>query len=330
VIELAHRLLGGPDGCVRLLAREALKKSVYRLRFQLPAGRASVVVKRLSPRIGRANELVAKRWLAAVGLGRACPALRGVANERFGRKVWHIYEDVDGADVDESFDRDRLAAVIEQIVEVHTRFAGHRLLAECRKHGGELGMPFFALHVGRSIEALKSIRSLGGPVPHDQSQLRDRLLARLERLHAEQGERAPLLQSCGGPETLLHGDLWPTNTLVVGGANGFHCTLIDWDHVGVGPVSYDLSTFLYRFAPEHRPWILNRYREAAARRGWQLPDDRTLNVLFETAECARYACYLGGAALAATHDESWGFQMLAEVDTWFADLQPALPLDAGR
>jgi hypothetical protein len=100
--------------------------------------------------------------------------------------------------------------------------------------------------------------------------------------------------------------------------------------VGVGPVAYDLSTFLYRLAPEHRPWILKLYREAAARRGWQLPDDSTLNTLFETGECARYACNLGDAALAASREEWWGFPMMEEIERWFADLEPVLAGNGGR
>jgi hypothetical protein len=92
-------------------------------------------------------------------------------------------------------------------------------------------------------------------------------------------------------------------------------------------VTYDLSTFLYRFAPEHRPWILNRYRAAAARRGWQLPGDSTLNRLFETAEYARYVCCLAEAALAASRGERWAFEQIAEIDRWFAALEPALAVD---
>jgi hypothetical protein len=94
-------------------------------------------------------------------------------------------------------------------------------------------------------------------------------------------------------------------------------------------VTYDLSTFLCRFAPEHRPWILGRYREAAARRGWSLPDDLTLNLLFETAEYARYACCLAEAAVAASRGECWAFEQLAEIDTWFESLEPALPVAGG-
>jgi hypothetical protein len=333
VVKLARRLVAGPDGQARLLVHERLKKSVpvYRLRFEVLAGPDSVVVKRLSPRIARANELVARRWLPAVGLEWACPGLRGVVHERSGSKVWHIYEDVAGTGLDDRFsDPARVVPVVELIVDLHTRFAGHALLAQCRKHGDELGIGFFAVHVARSIDALKSIGSLGPPLPREQAELRDRLLGRVERLDAELDEQASLLEKCGGPDTLLHGDLWPSNALVDRRADGFQATLIDWDHVGLGPVTYDLSTFLYRLAPEHRPWILKRYREAAARRGWQLPDDSTLNLLFESSECARYASNLGDAALAASRREWWGFPMLAEIDTWFDRLQPVLAVDGGR
>jgi hypothetical protein len=331
VVERVRHAVAGTDGKARLLLQEPLKESVHRLGFEVLDGRTTVVVKRLSPQIARANELVAQRWLPAVDLEWACPGLRGVVHERSGSKVWHIYEDVGGTGLDDSPpDPARVVPVVELIVDLHTRFAGHPLLSQCRKHGGELGMSFFTAHVVRSIDGLKAIGSLGPSLSREQADLRDRLLDRVECLYPEREERAWLLEECGGPETLLHGDLWLSNTLVARRADGFQATLIDWDHVGMGPVTYDLSTFLYRLAPEHRPWILTQYREAAARRGWELPDDSTLNLLFETAEYARYACNLGDAARAAVQGEPWGFVMLEEIDTWFARLQPVLAADGGR
>src|SRR5919202_3999103 len=77
VVELARHLLAGPECHCRVVAHEPLNESVYRLQFEGLARRASVVVKRLSPSIARATELVAERWLPAVGLRRACPAPRG-------------------------------------------------------------------------------------------------------------------------------------------------------------------------------------------------------------------------------------------------------------
>jgi aminoglycoside phosphotransferase (APT) family kinase protein len=331
VVELAGHVVAGRGGHARLLVQEPLKKFVHRLRFEVIDGPESVVVKRVSSRIARANELVARRWLPAVGLEGACPALRGVFHERSGSKVWHIYEDVAGGGLDAGpADPARVVPVVDLIADLHTRFAGHALLPQCRKHGGERGMAYFAVHVARSIHALESIGSLGPRLPRGQAELRERLLGRVERLYVERYERASLLEKCGGPATLVHGDLWLTNTLVAPRADGFRATLIDWDHVGVGPATYDLSTFLYRLTPDHRPWILTRYREAAARWGGQLPDDSTLNLLFETAECARYASCLGAAALAASRGEWWGFGMLAEIDTWFDRLEPALAVNGNR
>ena len=95
----------------------------------------------------------------------------------------------------------------------------------------------------------------------------------------------------------------------------------------MGPITYDLSNVLYRFASEERPWILGRYRDAAARRAFGLSDDSTLNLLFETAEYARYACCFAHAALAGAGAERRGFEQLTEIDTWFARLEPALALD---
>src|SRR5204863_4900726 len=119
--------------------------------------------------------------------------------------------------------------------------------------------------------------------------LRDCLLTRLQKLHAEQPARAEALAELGGPETLLHGDLWTTNTFVMPGANGPRARLIDWDHAAVGPASYDLSTFLLRFPSERRTQILDLYQEAVAPAGWRLPPPAALNLLFETAEYARFA-----------------------------------------
>ena len=61
------------------------------------------------------------------------------------------------------------------------------------------------------------------------------------------------MEEHGGPELMLHGDLWTTNTFVQSTAEGPVARLIDWEHAAVGPASYDLSTFLYRFAAADRP-----------------------------------------------------------------------------
>src|SRR5205807_2623170 len=83
----------------------------------------------------------------------------------------------------------------------------------------------------------------------------------------------------------------------------------------VGPASYDVSTFLYQSAADERPTVLRRYREAVERTGWRLPDDGTLNVLFHTMECARYAHCVVWAAMALLHDGAeWGIGELMHLE----------------
>ena len=137
--------------------------------------------------------------------------------------------------------------------------------------------------------------------------------------------RAQVLKEAGGPDTLLHGDLWRANAFVTATGNGTRVRLIDWDHVGVGPFSYDLSTFLMRFSPAERPWLLSHYRQAVAVAGWRLPAERELNVLFETAEYARFAIRAAWAAMAWLHDGAeWVPVELAEIERWFEAWRPVL------
>src|SRR5207249_826009 len=83
----------------------------------------------------------------------------------------------------------------------------------------------------------------------------------------------------GGPETLLHGDLWSINVFVIPTAHGPRVRLIDWDHASVGPASYDLSTFLLRLPSQERSWVLEVYREEMSRAGWGLPPMPILKIL---------------------------------------------------
>jgi aminoglycoside/choline kinase family phosphotransferase len=249
--------------------------------------------------------------------------VRGVVPDRNGRSVWQVYEDLGGYGLDQcDADHQRVGAMVELIAELHARFAGHVLLDECRLFGDDLGISFFNSHVTRSLHVLKSL----DPTLQWQAELRDRLLERVQRLHRERDERAELFRTHGGPYTLLHGDLWTTNTLITENADACRARLIDWDHAGAGPVGYDMSTFLYRFAADDRPWILELYRQALARYGWELPPVRELNRVYETAEYARYACCLAEAASAASR-HAWGFDQLAEIERWFVALEPCLALN---
>lgn len=301
-----------------------LKSRVYRLSVGMngAGGPRSFVLKRFDPWLARRNELVARRWLPALGLGDRCPQLHVVAADRRGAWVWHVYEDLgDGAIDPAHVDRPGVVAVVELLASLHTRGARHALLPGCRHICGDLGAPYFAANVRDAIGVLE---------PLEQRPLRDRLLERLYRLRHEQLRRAQLLEALGGPDTLLHGDLWTTNTFIAPplmNGGGPTARLIDWDHAAVGPATYDLSTFLYRFAPSDRPWILEAYARAVAPSGWTLPSAPELNGLFETAEYARYANRIIWPAVALLEEgAAWGWDMLAEVERWFDAMTPVLPL----
>ncbi|HEY6192337.1 MAG TPA: aminoglycoside phosphotransferase family protein [Bacteroidota bacterium] len=326
---LLGELLEAPDLSYRLIGWESLQlpnPAVFRLRFECGAEVRSLIVKRLEPRIGQRNELAMKRWLPAVGLAENVPALLGIAAERNGLCVWHVYEDLGASPLaPEVTDWPRVEAVIDLIAKIHRRFADHPLLPEVRLHGGDLGIQFYTSNVKDAIHCLEAIGSpeAQGVTPQLRS-LCDRLLDRLHLLMKEGPERANLLAQLGGPETLLHGDLWTSNTFVVPGETGLQARLIDWDHAAAGPGSYDLSTFLLRFPREHRQRIFELYLGAVRRIDWAIARPEDLNRLFETHELARIANRIIWPAIAVIRDRAeWGFEMLAEIERWFETMDQA-------
>jgi thiamine kinase-like enzyme len=322
-------VLDGSAVSGRLIGEQALKKTcnVYRLTFEIDGRSRTLVVKNLTlPRAVR-NSLVATRWLRAVGLSHRGPTLLGVAADRSGQAVWHIYEDFGDRTlntVDPEWSR--VQAAIDLIAQLHVRFAEHPLLPEARMYGKDMGITYYLTNIRDAIRGLESLQPPAVDADSADLALRDRLLRRLYKLLDEGPDRPRIMAEGGGPETLLHGDLWPKNILAVPTTDGLQTRLIDWDATGVGPVTYDLSTFLYRFAAHHRPWLLDRYQEAAEPLGWHLPSTSDLSLLLETAEISRIANCLVWPCIAAVQEHAeWAFDSLAEMETWFENVEPVLP-----
>jgi hypothetical protein len=326
---LLHDLLGGPGATGRFVDRSRLNGRVDRLRFQVNGRECSLVVKRLAPEVAQRNRLVAERWLPAVGLDCHGPPLLGTAAERSGRWVWHAYEDLgDWTLAGSAPDPGRLEAAVEAIARIHGRCAGHPLLGECRLWGGDLGARFFEASVRDAIRGLEALRPPRVELSAERLATRDRLLRRLYGLGEEQAAHGQLLAALGGPETLLHGDLWTTNVLAYPCGEGVRVRFIDWDHVGVGPVCYDLSNFLATSPAGARPRILGHYRRMMGEVGWRLPPAAELNRLFETVECGRLAnCVIWPAIAAWESQAEWAFERLAALADWFEALRPILPLE---
>ncbi|HEY6169563.1 MAG TPA: aminoglycoside phosphotransferase family protein [Verrucomicrobiae bacterium] len=325
--ELLAELLARDGRAVRLIEQSQLQprgQRVFRLRFALDGAVRSVVIKRLKPEIARRNELVARRWLPAIGLHDCGPPVLGSVAARTGECVWHVYDDLGSHELNpRNPGREQVWAAVELVARMHTHFAGHALLGEVRLHGGDLGIQFYDSNVRDAISALEAWEP-----PTAQCAVRDRLLERLCKLREETAARVQALAELGGPDTLLHGDLWAINVFVIPTADGLRARLIDWDHAAVGPFTYDLSTFLMRFPAGHREWLLELYEDAVTRAGWCLPEPEALNFLFETHEFARFANRIIWPAIAlATDHADWGVAALEEIEQWFEDLEPVLPIE---
>jgi hypothetical protein len=318
--DLIGRMLNG--GCADSLDLDRLKTGVYRLRIGGGPMR-TVMLKRLTPAIAQTDRLVAERWLPALGLAHRSPRLLAGAAERDGRWVWHAYEDIGDETLDTWRDPSRLAAAVGLVAELHTRGANHPLMPEVRWRARDHGVHFFISNVRDAIASLEALATLRRDVPPAFWPARTRLLQRLYGLLEDAPRRVRLMEEAAGPDTLLHGDLWPKNVFVTLADEGVRARFIDWDHVGAGPFTYDLSTFLYRSSPEERPWILRWYREAVERAGWRLPEPGELNLLLHTAETARYVHCLLFVVMAILNDEAdWAVHDLVNWDGWFAELRP--------
>jgi hypothetical protein len=305
----------------------ARRPRVYRLRFAFDGRVRSFVAKRMELDNAQRNQLAIRRWLPAIGLGDNTTRLLGVAVERNGECAWHVYDDLGDRSLGTShLDPEHLRAAVGVIAQVHMRFASHPLLAECRLLGSDFGISFYRASLRDAIRCLDALHPAAAELSANHCALLDHLLGRLRHLQDEQPMRAKVLEEFGGPETLLHGDLWPLHVFVRPADHGVQARLVGWDHAGVGPISYDLSTFLLRFPPRDRLWILDLYRDAVRPAGWSLPPVEQLNVLFETAEFARFANYMIWPAISLVHDRiGWGFDELAKVAHWFESWNPVLP-----
>src|SRR2546428_3538289 len=94
--EALRAVLDGADPPVRVIGVQQLKAKVYRLQLDAGAPWSSVVVKRLEPAVAHRTQLVAQRWLPALGLGDRCARLLGVAGDRAAPPVLHVYEGLGG------------------------------------------------------------------------------------------------------------------------------------------------------------------------------------------------------------------------------------------
>ncbi len=298
--------------------------AVNRVRLEIDGRPVSFVAKRSRPVPAQRNSFVTERWLPAVGLSDSAPRILATAAHRTGKAVWHVYEDLGELTLEQDRDADAVRAGVSLLAEVHQRFAGHLMIAEAREWGGDLGCTFYSSSARDAVTCLEAIPA--SRLEDDEVRaLRDRLLQRMWELLAEEAERTDAVRVLGGPETLVHGDLWLKNVSVVR-ERDVRAKLIDWDHAGVGPAGYDLSTFLNGFDAEDRDAVLDQYRDALAGTALEPPGPGELNALFDTFERARIANCVVWSAFAVSEGPhvEWAIEDLRFAEQWLAQLEPVL------
>ena len=155
-----QEVCGGADDGARILELRRLKTNVYRVRLETGDGSTrSLMLKSSNPALARHNQLVARRWLPAIGLADAGARLEGSAADRHGQRMWLIYEDLGDRRLDgATADRARVGAVVDLIAALHVRSAGHPILPDCRAHGGDLGAPYLLANVRDAVRGLEQLR----------------------------------------------------------------------------------------------------------------------------------------------------------------------------
>jgi len=331
VTALVAELLDGVDPAARTAEIRPLKPPrVYRWVFDPGVARPSVILKRLDRPVAGRVRLVAERWLPALDLGDRCARLLGFAAEPDGEAVWHAYEDLGDLTLADARRPVDVRRTVDLVACLHTRAAGHDLLVRASAVCPSLAMAYFDENVREAVRALERLTESGVDVTAEGTHLVERLHRRLVGLRRDAERRAATFSEVGWPDTLVHGDVWPVNVSLSDGQP----RLVDWDKVGVGPASYDLSAFLMRFRPDERTPIVERYLGAVARAGWTVPSTDRLETMLDTHERARYANRVIWPARALIDEPlGWGLPELREVERWFEslDTSPVVePADPGR
>jgi thiamine kinase-like enzyme len=195
------------------------------------------------------------------------------------------------------------------------------MLAEPRFAAGDLGAYFYVHSVRDAVRCLEGLRPPSVRMAAEGQAVRDALLAHLSQLLDDEPRRVHLLQEQSGPETLLHGDLTRANVFVLPESHQPRVRLIDWDHVGVGPAGFDISTHVAHYPSARRQRVLERYALAMAERGHPFPDDVDWGLMVDTFEAGRLANQVIWIALGIVEGNEWGFRDLA---TWADALAAAV------
>jgi Phosphotransferase enzyme family len=206
-----------------------------------------------------------RRILAPAGIGPRCLA---AVVEGGGSRCWLLIERVPGVELWQVGELEVWEQVARWLGGLHARFAGRAgELRSANPHLLEHTAGSFRAWGARAIAALEASRDARGPA----------LASALERY----GEVADALAAV--PRTLVHGELYPSNVLVVRAQRPLGVYPVDWEMAAVGPGPLDLAALSGGWSPDERRSIALGYLDGLGAAAWPGADQDRF--MAELARC---------------------------------------------
>lgn len=201
-----------------------------------------------------------RRILNPAGIGPRCLA----AVERHASRCWLLLEKVPGVELWQVGEIRVWQDVARWLGGVHARFAGE--VSELRASNPHL--------LEHTAAWFRSWRDRAANAVTDSTDERGKeLTAVLERYDEVVDALADL------PRTLVHGELYPSNVLVVRKRRS-RVYPVDWEMAAIGPGPVDLAALTGGWAPRDRESLARAYLDGLGTTGnpWREPDDLTADL----------------------------------------------------
>jgi Phosphotransferase enzyme family len=220
--------------------------------------------------------------LGPAGIGPRCyAAIADAWNARYwlllekvpGLELWQV--DVAGAELEV------WEAVATWLGGFHGHFAGE--IAELRAKNPYLldfGRTWFDLWRWRAQTALSGAHDLRAPA----------LIGVLSRYDNVVDNLAAL------PSTLVHGEFYPSNVLVVRSDGDLRVCPVDWEMAGTGPGLLDLAALTEGFGRRERERLFSAYRSAMLEAGVDLPSHEEMRPSLDRCQLHLALQWIGWSA----------------------------------
>jgi thiamine kinase-like enzyme len=201
---------------------------------------------------------------------------------------------------------------------VHATFVDSPILDEIATHGKRRGNYFFD-----DLESQETvIAALEGYARTERGMTRRTLLEltrELKLLVPEFATPGPI----PGPQSLLHGDLYPSNIILMDsphqGENTTVVKLIDWDRAGVGPICFDLAFIMEKRTSQERDVAWSAYRDRMECHFETWPSDREWSEQLRRVRLGRIMRAVSTyVALAENGSGEYPVMKLQQVQGWLA------------